>query len=280
MSECPPEQLEKAYNAEVCNICGSSDYRVLHHFDEWTLGREPVKDVSVVQCRGCGVRRRLPGITDDYEQEYHTPYAEQGAAIHPHQLSHFADLMTARLRDFNKPPGQFLDVGCSTGRVLRLATLLGYEVTGLDYSKWAADHCASLGFHTRTGSLLGQWSEGEQFDVIHCSHTIEHVPDPVSYLREMHRLLKPGGHLMLAFPNYRSLPRMILRDKWPAWCLDSHLWQFTARQMRKLLLSASLYPLSCRTLHGYSPDSSIKKQLLDLGALMGLGDGCNIVASK
>ena len=271
---------EKPYVAEVCNICGSPDFRQVHFFKEWGLSRETVRDVSVVQCRGCGVRRRRPAIIDDYEQEYHAPYVEQGLAMHPHQLSHFADLMTARLRVLNAGNVRFLDVGCSTGRALRLARTMGFIATGLDYSKWAADHCAGLGFETRHGSLFGQWEEGAQFDVIHCSHTIEHVPDPAAYLREMARLLAPGGQLMLALPNYASLPRILLREKWPVWCLDSHLWQFTASQIQRLVSATGLRVISCRTLHGYTPDSPLKKKLLDLGASLGWGDGCNLIADK
>ena len=272
--------LEKPYDAAVCNICGSRRCRVLHYFKEWTLGREPVRDVRIVQCGKCGVRRRSPGIVDEYEEGYHEPYLEQGQSIHPHQLSHFADLMTARLRQFNETGAPFLDVGCSTGRVLRLASTLGFKVTGLDYSAWAAEHCARLGFETRQGSLLGQWSEPGLFEIIHCSHTIEHVPDPVAYLQEAARLLKSGGHLMLAFPNYASLPRLLLGKKWGTWCLDSHLWQFNARQMCRLLRENGLAIASCRTLHGYTPDRRLKRTLLDWGAALGFGDGCNIVAVK
>jgi 2-polyprenyl-3-methyl-5-hydroxy-6-metoxy-1,4-benzoquinol methylase len=271
---------EKTYAAEVCNICGSGRFRRIHYFKEWTLGRDPVRDVSIVRCRECGVRRRMPGITDEYEADYHAPYIDQGQAIHPHGLSHLADLMMARLRQFNQRNVTFLDVGCSTGRELRLAQAMGFAVTGLDYSKWAAELCARLGFETRHGSLLGQWEKAEVFDVIHCSHTIEHVPDPVAYLREMHRLVKSGGQLMMAFPNYASFPRWVLREKWGPWCLDSHLWQFTAAQMCRLLRQQGFTIFTCRTLHGYTPDSRFKRRVLDLAASMGAGDGCNIVAVK
>lgn len=271
---------EKPYRAEVCNICGSREFKRVYYFSEWNLGREPVNDVSIIRCQSCGVRRRMPGLIDDYEGQYHVTYVEQGHAIHPHQLSHFADLMTARLRQLSAKDVRFLDVGCSTGRALRLAATLGFIVTGLDYSRWAVKYCQELGFEVRQGSLLGQWDVGNLFDVIHCSHTIEHVPDPISYIKEMHHLLKRGCHLMLAFPNYASLPRLILQKKWRTWCLDSHLWQFTAAQMERILQREGFRIFSCRTLHGYSPDSNLKRKLLDLGAKLGLGDGCNIVAVK
>lgn len=271
---------EKPYDPEVCNICGDRGHRRVHYFKEWNLGRDPVRDVAIVQCRNCGVRRRMPGIVDDYEAQYHAPYVEQGLTVHPHQLYHFADLMTVRLPQFAESQRlRFLDVGCSTGRALRLAATMGFEVTGLDWSHWAADYCAKLGFATRQGSLLGQWPEPAQFDVIHCCHTIEHVPDPVAYLREFYRLLKPQGQLMLACPNYASLPRLALRDKW-IWCLDSHLWQFTAGQMRRLLLENGFNVVMARTHHGLCPRTRWKKLILDASARLGFADGLNIIAVR
>ena len=103
---------EKTYKAAVCNICGGTRYRQVHFFDEIGQDRETVRNVAVIQCKDCGVRRRMPEIVDDYEEGYHALYVEQGQSIHPHQLSHFADLMTARLRKFNERGVKFLDVGC------------------------------------------------------------------------------------------------------------------------------------------------------------------------
>ena len=275
---------EKSYRAEICNICGSDRFRKVHYFAEWNLGRDPVKDVAVIQCRGCGIRRRMPAIVDEYEEQYHDCYVHQGEAIHPHQISHFADLMTVRLPQFDAKHVKFLDIGCSTGRALRLAQTLGFEVTGLDYSRWAVEHCRKLGFEARHGSLLGQWESEQVFDIVHCSHTIEHVPDPVAYLREMHRLLKKGGQLMLACPNYASVPRWILREKWTVWCLDSHLWQFTRSQMKRLLKSAGFEVVKVRTHHGFCPQTPWKRMVsrwvIDPGAALGYGDGMNIIALR
>ena len=270
---------EKPYQAAVCNICGCAEYRRVHHFKDWPIGSGLVQDVSVVQCRHCKVRRRMPEIIDDYEEEYHQQYTDQGQFIHPHQLYHFADLMTTRLTQFKATNITFLDVGCSMGRALKIATALGFQVTGLDVSRWACEYCAKLGFTTRQGELIGQWKESELFEIVHCCHTIEHVPDPIAYLKEMHRLLKPGGQLMLACPNYASLPRLVYKKKW-IWCLDSHLVQFTAKQMRALLVAHGFEVLSLRTHHGYAPRTRWKKWLLDKAAALGFADGLNIIAMR
>jgi hypothetical protein len=63
----------------------------------------------------------MPGITDDYEEEYHLPYFEQGKATHAHTLRHFSDLMKHKFATFKSGQETFLDVGCSTGRALELA---------------------------------------------------------------------------------------------------------------------------------------------------------------
>jgi len=157
---------------------------------------------------------------------------------------------------------------------------MGFQATGLDYSKWAADYCRDLGFETRHGSLLGQWQDGEQFDVIHSSHTIEHVPDPVAYLMEMHRLLAKGGYLMLAFPNYMSTSRIYWREKWPIWCLDSHLWQFTLSQMNSICHQLGFEIVNTEALHGWRLRSNVLQHVFDLTQLVKLGCGAQIIARK
>lgn len=271
---------ELPYTAARCNICGSTKISHRMEFEVFEGRGSRYENVSVVRCGGCGVRRRMPELLDDYEEEYHKPYLEQGSAIHSHTLRHFADLMTFRFKDFRHGQERLLDVGCSTGRVLQLAKTMGFTAVGLDYSEWAAKHCQSLGFECRHGSLIGQWEEDSLFDVVHCSHTIEHVPDPVSYLMEMRRLLRPGGILMLAFPNYFSLPRIYWRKKWPIWCLDSHLWQFTLGQMASICSQLGFRILLKNGLHGYQVRNPLLSAAFNFSEHIGLGDGAQILAQR
>jgi hypothetical protein len=85
---------------------------------------------------------------------------------------------------------------------------------------------------------------------------------------------------MLACPNYASVPRLLKGSEWGIWCLDSHLWQFTRRQILVMLKKTGFTPISARTLHGYDPDSKLKKRLLDLAALLNFGDGLNAISIK
>jgi 2-polyprenyl-3-methyl-5-hydroxy-6-metoxy-1,4-benzoquinol methylase len=271
---------EKPYSSETCNICGSSKWEKRFIFEQFTGRGSTYKDISVIKCLGCGVHRRMPAIEDDYEEDYHSPYVEQGFSIHPHQLSHFSDMSGAKRQHFGKSGLRFLDVGCSTGRALRLAKTMGFDVTGFDVSQWAVDYCRKGGFASQcSASLMGLFKE-EDFDVVHCSHTIEHVPDPVVYLQEIHRVLKRGGILMLACPNFASIDRIIYGKKWGIWCLDSHLWQFSRKQMVKLIKHGGFDIFRARTLHGRNSDKQWKWIFWDAMASLGYSDGLNIVARK
>lgn len=271
---------EASYSADRCNICGCAESRTLWFFHSFEGRGTKYEDVRVIQCLACGVRRRDPALQDDYEEDYHAPYVDQGAAIHAHILQHFSDIMTLKFATFRAGKERLLDVGCSTGRVLQLGKVMGFLPTGLDLSRWAADHCRNLGFESHCGSLVNHWATGDLFDVIHCSHTIEHVTDPVSYLLEMRKLLVPGGLLMLAFPNYQSVQRFYWGKSWPIWCLDSHLWQFSLRQMVVLCKRVGLQPTIVRSLHGYRVKSKFLKAIFDIGSSLRLSDGAQIIAKK
>lgn len=208
---------EKPYSPETCNICGSAEWEERFFFEQFTGRGSTYKDISVIKCLGCGVHRRMPAIEDDYEENYHSVYVKEGLSIHPHQLSHFSDMAGAMRQQWGESGLRFLDVGCSTGRALRLAKTMGFDVTGFDVSQWAVDYCRKAGFASQcSASFMGLFKE-EDFDVVHCPHTIEHVPDPVVYLQEIHRVLKPGGILMLACPNFASIDRIIYGKKWGIW---------------------------------------------------------------
>jgi SAM-dependent methyltransferase len=87
------------------------------------------------------------------------------------------------------------------------------------------------------------------FDEVLLWHVLEHIPDPRATLREIHRILRPGGILVVAVPNAASW-----QARWagPAWFhLDPprHLFHFTASNLKRLLASVEF---ECRSEHHFS----------------------------
>ena len=102
---------------------------------------------------------------------------------------------------------KFLDIGTGTGNNLRMLRQEGYRnVTGVDLNPLAIRYCLTKGF---TSVLLAEatslpFAEG-QFDVVLATDTVEHIEDDQKALHEIHRVLAPGGHVMISVPAFPSL---------------------------------------------------------------------------
>jgi SAM-dependent methyltransferase len=115
----------------------------------------------------------------------------------------------------------------------------GWRVTGLDVSEeTVADVRAALGVRVLAGSLPHPDLKPASFDVVTMWHSLEHVHDPLAALREAHRLLVPGGRLMVAVPNIASAPFRWFGPAWFALELPRHLTHFAPPTLRAMLEAA------------------------------------------
>ena len=97
-------------------------------------------------------------------------------------------------------PGPLLDIGCSLGYTLRAAQELGMAAKGLEYDAGVAAYCRSKGYTVEVGSMSAMpFAEGA-FQIVVMKHVLEHTPDPRAALREVRRVLRPGGGLYIAVP--------------------------------------------------------------------------------
>lgn len=99
------------------------------------------------------------------------------------------------------PAGPLLDIGCSMGYTLQAARELGLVPTGSDISDYAIGQCREQGFRAEHGEL-GRlpFADGE-FALVTMKHVLEHTPDPRAALRDVRRILAPGGGLFIAVPH-------------------------------------------------------------------------------
>ncbi len=121
------------------------------------------------------------------------------------------DLIAGLLTDLKLPaPLRILDIGCGTGAMLDVLAPYG-DVVGADYSPEALSYCARRGTDsgkryklTRADIRCMPFQSGS-FDVVTAMDVIEHIDDDGVALREIARVLRPGGFLLATVPAYRSL---------------------------------------------------------------------------
>ena len=145
--------------------------------------------------------------------------------------------------DLLPPPSagpRLLEVGCGYGLFLAAARDRGYDVAGVELSQPAARHAReAFGLAVEQGQLAEAKLSG-RFDVITAWDTLEHVPDPVAFLRTARGLLADDGVLAFSTPYFSSLPARLLRTRW--WTLKpaEHIWHYTPEHHRLVLARAGL----------------------------------------
>jgi 2-polyprenyl-3-methyl-5-hydroxy-6-metoxy-1,4-benzoquinol methylase len=99
--------------------------------------------------------------------------------------------------------GAVLDVGCGVGEFMALLREEGFEVEGIDGNEEQVRAVKSLGLRARLGDLERPlpYSSGS-FSLVSCLELIEHIALAEILLTEIHRILCPGGCILLSTPNF------------------------------------------------------------------------------
>ena len=150
--------------------------------------------------------------------------------------------------------GKLLDVGCSAGFFLKEAQAHGWETHGLEYSPDTAAVAARVpGLQIKSGTLEDAHYEAKSFDVVTLWDVIEHVPDPVGTMHQVHRILHDDGLVAISTPNIDGLfPQLSYRvakrlDYWPHPEPPHHLLQFSGQTLGLLLARAGFEIVATET---------------------------------
>jgi SAM-dependent methyltransferase len=148
------------------------------------------------------------------------------------------------LRPLLRPGDRMLDVGCGRGTMVRLARASGVEAYGIERP--------APGETPRPWVFYKDLAEcafpDGQFQLVILWHVLEHLQDPRQTLREVHRILKPGGWLSLAVPNFGGAQARASGSDWFHLDLPRHLWHFRRQSLQALIEGAGFRMARCTTL--------------------------------
>jgi O-antigen chain-terminating methyltransferase len=139
-----------------------------------------------------------------------------------------------------------LDVGCGSGTLLESLARLGVTAEGVDLSRTAIEACTARGFKATLGDSLAFLAHRPDagYGAVFAGHVVEHMtPEDARLLvREAHRVLRPGGRLVILTPNPRNL--YVAGEGF--WTDPTHVRPYPAPLLRALALDAGFATVTMR----------------------------------
>ena len=229
-------------HVEECPVCEGTALEQYQQVRDHSISG---KDFYLVKCKDCQLVLTQDHPDEDaigafYESEDYISHSDTKSGlinglyhrVRRHMLrskGKFLQKISARKE------GALLDYGCGTGYFLGYMRDQGWQTTGIepdqgartlvkrnfDIEVFAPEHLHAL--------------DNDAFHAITLWHVLEHVHDLNDTIAHFHRILKPGGSLIIAVPNYTSAEANHYDSAWAAYDVPRHLWHFHPNAMQALL---------------------------------------------
>lgn len=138
-----------------------------------------------------------------------------------------------------------LDIGCGVGEFVKKANASGFQCSGVEPNSKARN--IALQKNIQVVESLKEVSTSK-FDVITLWHVLEHLHNPLDFLKDLQRHLNSQAKVFLALPNYNSFDAEYYKEFWAAYDVPRHLYHFSRASVEKLAFQTnfsivSTYPL-------------------------------------
>jgi SAM-dependent methyltransferase len=231
------------------------------------LRQEKMKDKGLRPCPACSsIARKRIGSKNGFEilacakcstlytghvpvshetENYDEYYSESNLTV--------PDFIRERLNEIigefstYRETNRLLDIGFGAGTILEVASNLQWEAFGLEVSKLAVEQARKRGFEVFHGSLTDARYPDHYFDVITSSEILEHLPDPNADLREIARILKPGGMFWATTPSARGLSFRLLKLNWSVLSPPEHIQLYSTKGVLLMLKNAGFSNVKLKT---------------------------------
>lgn len=240
-----------------CNACGRDDYKIL--FD--------MNPFKIVRCNNCSLifvnpRLKENDIKEIYQNgyfknnEFFSSKQEKLYGYYDYEEERFnVEIMYGKiLKKIDKfiSTGNLLEIGSAYGYFLNLARKSGWEVSGIELSREAAEYCETkFNISPFVGNLNQYQSEKAFFDVIVTFDVLEHMHNPFETLKVTNNLLKKNGLLVCSVPNAGEWVINLFGDRWEDLKRaqsNEHLYFFSKKTIAQMLTLAGYEILYIKTI--------------------------------
>ncbi len=224
-----------------CPVCQHTELVSVFNVIDQLVSRD---SFTLLECKNCGCRLTagapdLASAPQYYQSDAYISHSNTRTGL-INRIYQLVRKQTLRQkvkwveRSTGQSGGRVLDVGSGTGAFVAALRNAGWQADGLEPDATArkvaqADYGVALLEIDRLFSL-----PAGSFDAITLWHVLEHVHDLNAYMQQFHRLLRPGGSLLIALPNYTSLDATYFGKWWAAYDVPRHLYHFSPRSVELL----------------------------------------------
>jgi 2-polyprenyl-3-methyl-5-hydroxy-6-metoxy-1,4-benzoquinol methylase len=230
-----------------CPICSSNNIQEQLSAKDYTVSQNIF---SIWHCNACTARftQDVPGQDDIgayYVSENYISHSDTKKGI-INSLYHMVRKRTLGakrrlvINETGITKGAILDIGCGTGAFLNTMKEADWNITGLEPDTVARAKAAELyALHPQEPGKLFDLTPAS-FNAITMWHVLEHVHELHAYIKQIEKLLAPGGKAFIAVPNYTSKDAAIYAAYWAAYDVPRHLYHFSPQSMETLLAQHGL----------------------------------------
>jgi len=185
--------------------------------------------LNLVRCRRCGLIFFSPRFSQEYiSQLYRLDHFDQlknNKGYFEEDIAEFNKRLSL-VSNYSHGISSVLDIGCSTGNFLVACRNRNLqELHGVDLNEKTNEYCRNV-----LSLDVSDKVPDSQFDLVHASDLIEHLPNPNQFLEGIRKNLKDGGVLMMTTPNIKNPVNKVLNIK-----PEEHLYYFSRQTLRKIL---------------------------------------------
>jgi SAM-dependent methyltransferase len=215
-----------------CPLCQTQSSLLIRRKGAWRYYR----------CPACRIVFLFPRPTeDDLKNSYQTYLPQEPEGIEAWRRS-MAEVVSKSARLIEQEvgkPGRILDVGCGFGFFLDHMNRRGWQTDGIEISPFGRDVIREKfpALSVRGQPLPDPAIADETYEVITLFYVIEHLVNPIQILKEVQRLLKPGGLMLVRWPHTTPIVRILgpLAGRLDLYHTPFHLFDFSTSFFRNLL---------------------------------------------
>ena len=211
----------------ICPICESSNHEKVAEKYSYDIHK----------CEACSLIFICPLPSEQELTEFYENY---------HKSKQYKDKIESKIKRAKKrirsvtkdSTKSFLDIGCNLGFATEAARSLGHKAMGIDVDSDAIRQAKRRfpGANFRYMPIEELADMNEKFDVLYCSEVIEHLTDPVGFLRASKAVMNEGAVFFLTTPDieHYSLSKNISKlVEWTTFRPPEHLLYFNKESLRK-----------------------------------------------